>query len=164
MEFHELASFDGKAWFTSRPKDLQSLILQLCGLNDLLFVTDKQFLTLSKIVEPIYGLHKSNLIAPLSFSKDLITHKISGSKQLVTYNSHLSPAGSYFYVNEWLNKKAEKAISFPSGTLKCMFDNSQNIGKTYKLNVNESQPNSIITTSVNAVLDDSDIQFNLINL
>ena len=117
FEFHELASFDGKAWFTNRPKDLQSLMLKLCGINDLLFVTDKQFLTLSKIVELIYGLHKSNLIAPLSFAENLLTHKMSGSKQLVTYNSRLSPAGSYFYVNEWLNKKAEKALSFPSGTL-----------------------------------------------
>lgn len=42
MEFDELPSFEEKAWFSISRKDLQSLILQLCGLNDLLFVTDKK--------------------------------------------------------------------------------------------------------------------------
>ena len=98
MEFDKLPSFEEIAWFAISRKDLQSLILQLCGLNDLLFVTDKQaildkqfFFEMAVNRRALGHLISLILLNPSVESSDTVT--VSKKKSLDI--GHLNVCGSF---------------------------------------------------------------------
>ena len=77
-------------------------------------VQDFKYLQKSFLKE--YGLHKSNLIAHVSFAdNNILSQKRTGCKQMVNYNSHVSLSGSFIYIKEWLGKQSEVLILLLSG-------------------------------------------------
>lgn len=95
---------------------------------------DKE-MKLAKCVELIYGSENSKLIVPLSFHENLLVYSVSRSKQLLTYNSRVAPAGSTDTISNWLTDQASTPVEFPKGLVRTVFDNEQVIGKHIELNL-----------------------------
>ena len=100
-------------WLAKRPSSLVKVIKALCGLSTAPNAKDKILIT--KIIELVYGARNSRLVLPLSFNESLLTYAKTHSKTLVTYNSKISPSGSYTFLENWLTNQTTEPIPFPSG-------------------------------------------------
>jgi len=138
-------------WLADRPQPVVDFFSKLCGLNP---KSKEQAYQVAKVIEQIYCAKNSRLILPLSFRHNLISYSLSGSKQLIKLNSKISPAGSYTFLKNWFNDNAREEISFPSGTVRVVFDNEQVVGKRYTVSLdNPTVPLSVVTSHAYLELD-----------
>ena len=159
-DLNQLRHLSPEIILKQRPENLVKLIFSLCGISSAEKRKDeKDYLIIAKIIELIYGVRNSRLVMPVSFCENIITYTATHSKKLVNYNAKVSPAGSYWFIENWLTSQAVEPVIFPEGMVRCLFDNEQKVGKTWRINLNGKFPLSVITSSATISLDkDSEIQ------
>ena len=146
-----LLGYNPEDWLSQRPKALVGLLRQLCGYNE--YMNDEESKKVAKCIELIYGCHNSKLVLPLSFQENLLVYSLCRSKQLVSYNSQMSPSGSSDFISKWLNEQSSTPVDFPEGLVRSVFDNEQVIGKTHKVKADNKVPASVITSHIYISLD-----------
>lgn len=146
-----LLGYSPEKWLSQRPKALVGLLRELCGYKDTM--TGEESKKVAKCIELIYGCHNSKLVLPLSFQENLLVYSLCRSKQLVSYNSRMYPAGSSDFISKWLTDQSNQPVEFPNGLVRAVFDNEQVIGKTYKVKADNKVPSSVITSHIYISLD-----------
>ena len=121
--------------------------LNALALND----SDKKVKILNAY-EHLVSLVVTNYIGALNFALNLITYFISGSRNIVDLGSRYSPAGSYSYVLNYLNKTSLNALKPPPNSDICVFfDNNQIMARNWNVKYNSKALISVITTMVSLV-------------
>ena len=141
-----LLGYSPDEWLSQRPKALVGLLRELCGYKESLNGGESK--RVANCIELIYGSHNSKLVLPLSFQENLLVYRLCRSKQLVSYNSRMYPAGSSDFISKWLTNESSEPIEFPDGLVRSVFDNEQVIGKTHKLKADKRVPASVITSHI----------------
>ena len=114
-----------------------------------------------KTVELIYNAVEPALIAPFSFSENLVTYSMADSQLVTDMNGHSGPAGSYWYLKTWMPYQAKHQAQIPvDGNLVFVFDNNHVIGKSYHAKPNNKVSNSVITSVAAVNLEDTQLQNN----
>ncbi len=116
--------------------------------------------TMAHSIEQIYSSQNKLLVLPASFCQNLLTYSLSGSKLLVNVNGSTTAAGLYQLLTNWRAEQAKNEIQFPTGVIRCMFDNEQVVRLHYDVRAGSSSvPVSVITSHGYMVIDpESDLQ------
>ena len=142
---------DFQAYVQNRNKTVVSFLKGVTGANN---DSDKSmWYQLCHILESIYGVNNSCLVAPVSFLHNLVAYSISGSKSVATLNATTGPYGSYKTINSWLDKMACTTPECPEGCIVSVFDNDQVIGRRYQVTPNNKVKTSVITNCAWIQLD-----------
>ncbi|XP_062613499.1 uncharacterized protein LOC134275243 [Saccostrea cucullata] len=143
-----LSSLDTKKWLLDRNHMVIQFLSVISGrkIQDL---TEKQTAAFIFAVEQIYSLVTSNLILPLTFSKNLLSYYFSGSRSICTMNSIASPGGSYQSIVSWIAQQGGDPITI-SGVedVLTFFDNNQILTRRWRVNYDNKTILSAITTVV----------------
>ena len=116
-----------------RPEDLVKLLADLCRIpHEDLLEEDKTTFLISRIIELIYSLRNSRLQLPIAFSENLFVYSLTHSKQVVQYNSNVSPAESYQFLHKWILQQATDPIEFLKALIRSVFDNEQILRKMWR--------------------------------
>lgn len=142
-------------WCSKRPNPLD-LLYPLCGV-DKHSANENQILLISKIIENIYSCINSKIILPNHFVENLLCYSLTNCKSYLNFLASRSPRGGYTYICNWLRNQSKTPIEFPNGNLvKCVFDNSQKIGKTYLISATNKVPTSVITSQMWVTFDEKE--------
>ena len=144
-----------RLWCDGRPKPLIQFISSVCGL-DVESASEDKVVLIAKIVEIIYSCINNRLVLPNHFIENLLCYSLTNCKSFLNFMSTRSPGGGYTYITNWLRDQSKDPIKFPSGLVKCVFDNSQKIGKTYLISTTNTVPTSVITSQIWITLDKND--------
>ena len=165
LSIEKLLEYNCHDWLNKRPPVVQSSLLycvtyQICNIKDQHLTSDPSLeFALARIVEQIYSLTNKNLVLPLSFKENILTYKLTHSKQLINYNARLTAAGSYTYLTDWLTNQAASPIQVPGGVIRNLMDNEQVVGKNRLITADNKVPVSVITSHAHILIDkESDVQ------
>ena len=120
--------------------------------------TDKNLMKIIKVLELIYSCYNSKLILPMHFQDNVLLYSLTNSKTMVNYCNTFSPSGGYNFPSNWLNKLADKPISFPSRLSRAVSDNNQKVGRTYVITGDNKVPTSTMTSHRWLILDEKSKQ------
>ena len=85
----------------------------------------------SRIVEVIYYTVNTKMVLPNHFLENLLHSSFTNCKSYISFLENRSPGGSYTYINNWLKEQGKEPLTYPSGLVKSVFDNSKKICRTY---------------------------------
>ena len=135
------------SWTSSTPIPLVHLLYTLCGV-DMETASESQIVLIGKALENIYSCMNSKVVLPNHFIENLLCYSLTNCKSYLNFLSKRSPGGGYTYICNWLQNQSREPIKFLSGLVKCVFDNSQKIGKTHLISSTNKVPTSVITSQL----------------
>ena len=132
----DILEYDTQQRCNDQPVPLLLLLSALCGGNDAngadgAIPISEEATSISKIIELICVCMNKKLVLPNHFTECLLCYVLTNSKLFLNFIGKRSPGGSYTYICNWLKEKSTEPLTFPNGLVKCVFDNSQKIGKTH---------------------------------
>ena len=155
----ELLQYDPQNWLNERPKELLSLLMNLCQLESVKFDDKKSYL-LAKLVEQMYHLRNTHILLPLSLRENVLFYSLTSSKRATNFVNSIAPAGSYRTILRCLDSSADSQVEVPKGVCRIAFDNNQVVGKTYVVSGDNKVPTSVMCTTAYMHLESSDLQAN----
>ena len=160
LSIEKLLEYNCHDWLNKRPPELVTLLRYICNFKDQHLTSDPSLeFALARTVQQIYSLTNKNLVLSLSFKKNILTYKLTHSKQLINYNARLTAAGSYTYLTDWLTNQAASPIQVPGGLIRNLMDNEQVVGKNRLITADNKVPVSVITSHAHILIDkESDVQ------
>ena len=97
-------------------------------------------------IDCIYACANRNVITPFSFLSNVTAYMLSGSKLICNIFSKLFPSGSYTTIKTWLDCAAASPPQTPAGRdLITYFDNSQVLGRNWRVRLQAKMKVSVIT-------------------
>ena len=132
-----------------RNQILVKFIMSLTGAEE---TNSKKLLCVANSIDSIYKARNLSLITPLCFSNNILSYCASGSRFICDIYNSVSPAGSYTSVRKWLNSQScEPPPPVPNADTITFFDNSQVIGRNWRVCYNYKSKASVITTVLHIV-------------
>ncbi|XP_078586266.1 uncharacterized protein LOC144868168 isoform X1 [Branchiostoma floridae x Branchiostoma japonicum] len=135
-----LVKADPIRYFSDRNAVCQSFVNGL--------VDDKKTTVASKVMtlEQLYHLASPVLVAPFSFSRNLLTYAITNSKLVVDMLGKVSPGGMFDTVKSYLQNIATKPLPFPEGDCEVAIDNDQKLKKQWSVRAQGKMTCSVVTS------------------
>ncbi|XP_019646796.1 PREDICTED: uncharacterized protein LOC109487258 [Branchiostoma belcheri] len=134
-----LVDTDPNKYFANRNAVCQSF------LNGL---ADKRASIASKVMslEQLYHLASPALVAPFSFSRNLLSYAITNSKLVVNMLGKVSAGGMIDTVKSYLQNIASKPLPFPNGDCEVAIDNDQKLKKQWSVRAQGKMTCSVVTS------------------
>ena len=155
LNIENLLQYDCPDWLNRRPPELITLLRYICNIKYQHLRSDPNLeFALARTVEQIYGIINKNLVLPLSFKENILTYKLTHSKQLINYNGRMTAAGSYTNLTGWLTSQAELPIEVPRGLIRNLMDNEQVVGKNRLIKADNKVPFSVVTSHAHISIDE----------
>jgi hypothetical protein len=156
-----LSSFDSATWIAERNNLLVSFLRAVCMFDDN-DKSPKKLSSFTKAIEQLMFCRNNNIIAPLSFTCNLLTYFATGSKVACTLQSSTGPAGSYTSILNWLNDQTAEPLTCPrTDSVVTFFDNNQVVEKNWRVQLNYKTSVSTITTIVHVQQPGNEVQQSL---
>ncbi len=92
------------------------------------------------------------------FSKNIMVHFLTRSKQAVELLATGGPYGAYSIMTNWLRHQADNHLLAPKGDLITFFDNTQVVGNTHHITLSDKTPSFTITTSIHVTASGPELQ------
>ena len=155
QNIENLLQYDCHNWLNRRPPELITLLRYICNIKGQHLRSDPNLeFALARTVEQIYGLINKNLVLPLSFKENILTYKLTHSKQLINYNGRMTAAGSYTNLTGWLTSQAASPVEVPRGLIRNLMDNEQVVGKNRLIKADNKVPVSVVTSHAHISIDE----------
>lgn len=107
---------------------------------------DRKSIYFVKLYEQLLSCCNDNVIFPFSFSTNLITYFLTGSKTVCDINNAVSPCGSYSSIMNWLNYRSNTENTVPlDNDVFTFFDNNQVLSRNWRVNFDYKSTVSVIT-------------------
>ena len=94
----------------------------------------------------IYSMNSPYLVAPFSFTRNVLQYQASQSRVCTDLNGKLGPCDSYKTIANWLTSQSTSPVAFPVFDSQVAFDNDQVVGRSWQVRTN-NKGNAIIVTS-----------------
>ena len=122
----QLSSFKPDEWISEHDPVLTSFVKGVGGLStDESSSTKKKTYAFAKSLDQLCYVKNLNYISPISFSENLLSYNIAGSKSASAIIGASSPAGSYNTMRKWLDSQSNNSGYTPNSDVVVVFDNNQ---------------------------------------
>ena len=124
----KLKDFNLKNWLTNWTMALLQL-LSSSGDIDNSKVGRVKIIVLSKIVELLYYTVNTWKGPSNHLLENLLCSISTNRKSYLSFIGNSCPWGSYTYLNNWLKEQGKEPLTYPSGLVKSVFNNSKKYAK-----------------------------------
>ena len=81
----------------------------------------------------IYSINSPFLVAPFSFTRNVLQYQATQSRASTELNGKLGPCGGYTTITNWLTSQRTKPVAFPVFDSQVAFDNDQVVGRSWQV-------------------------------
>ena len=90
-------------------------------------------LTKCVALEQIYSINSPHLVAPFSFTRNVLQYQAAQSLVNTGLNGKLGPCSGYTTITNWLTSQSTKPVAFPVFDSQVAFDNDQVVGRSWQV-------------------------------